>query len=353
MLVNDHDYLVIVAEVKQRIAIARQRALQAVNSELVSLYWGIGRLIGEHNQWGRKFIENLSRDIRSEYPGIKGFSVRNLAYMLKFAQVFPTAEILQTVSAELTWSHHVVLLDKVEDPVARSWYAEQAAADGWSVRTLEDQVQRRAYQRQALPDKVTNFSERLSRAQAALAQEFVKDPYLFDFISARSGMVEREIESELVRHMTQLLMELGSGFAFVGHQYHLEIEGEDFYIDLLFYHLRLRCYVVIELKTGAFKPEYAGQINFYIAAVDRMLSKNQDNPTIGLILCRDKRGLIAEWALSDIMKPVGVSEYQLFDVLPDELQDLLPSARDIESRIGAIFPDADETDERYGGKSYS
>ena len=338
ILINGPDYLALVADIKAQIASARARALRAVNSGLIGLYWGIGRQIDAHSQWGDRFLENLSRDIRLAYPGIRGFSVRNLAYMLRFAQAYPDPAILQTLSAELTWSHHVLLLDKVKDPTVRFWYAQRATAEGLSVRALEDCIDRRTYERQALPSKVSNFAARLPEPQAALAQQVLKDPYVFDFIAAREGMVEREIEAELVRHVTQLLLELGAGFAFVGEQYRLEIAEEEFFIDLLFYHLRLRCFVVVELKTGAFKPEYAGQLNFYVSAVDDLLRTEADRPTIGLLLCKDKRRLVAEYAFRDIDKPIGVSEYTLFGALPVEYENLLPSPEDIQTRLGLAMP---------------
>jgi predicted nuclease of restriction endonuclease-like (RecB) superfamily len=204
------------------------------------------------------------------------------------------------------------------------------------------QIEYGLYERQALATKTTNFDKRLPSPQSELAEHTLKDPYIFDFIDYRKGMVEREIESELVKNITKLLLELGRGFAFVGNQYHLEIENEDFYIDLLFYNLILRCYVVIELKTGDFKPEYAGKLNFYISAVDDLLKTAQDNPTIGILLCRNKKGMIAEYALRDIEKPIGVSEYSLFDTLPEAYENVLPTAEDIERRIGLSTEGGDE-----------
>jgi len=333
-LINEKEYLALIDEIRTRIGSAQRRAIRAVNSELVELYWDIGRLIDEHSEWGNRFIEKLSQDIHQAYPEARGFSVRNLKYMQAFAREYPDRSIVQSLPAQLTWTHHVLLLDKVKDRSVRLWYAQQAAVDGLSVRALEDRIDRHAYERQVVPAKATNFSKRLPTIQAALAEELLKDPYIFDFISARDGMVEREIQSELVQHVSRLLMELGVGFAFVGENYHMEVSGDDFFIDLLFYHLRLRCYVVVELKTGKFKPEYAGQLNFYVSAVDDLLRDKTDQPTIGLLLCKDKRGLIAEYAFKDIRKPIGVSEYRLFGTLPEEYESLLPSPADIESRLG-------------------
>jgi len=352
MLINDSEYLDLVGEVKSQIASARRRALGAVNSELVRLNWSVGRLIDQHSQWGNQFLENLSRDIRQAYPGIKGFAVRNLKYMLAFARAYPAHShaysIVQSLTAQLTWTHHILLLDKVKDPIARQWYAQQAAADGLSVRALRDRIERQAYERQALPGKVTNFEERLSEPQAALALDVIKDPYVFDFIAAREGMVEKEIQDALVRNVSKLLLELGVGFAFVGEHYPLEVDGEEFRPDLLFYHLRLRCFVVVELKEGKFRPEHAGKLNFYVSVVDDQLRHDTDQPTIGLLLCRDKRSVVAEYAFRDISRPIGVSEYTLFDSLPAEYGSLLPSAQDIQTRLGLMMPDDDVRDELEG-----
>jgi predicted nuclease of restriction endonuclease-like (RecB) superfamily len=254
--------------------------------------------------------------------------------MAKFAKTIPNPQIVQTVSAQLSWSHNTTLLDKVKDDKKRLWYAQESSENGWSLSTLEQQIEFKTYERQALAKKTTNFRSRLSEPQSDLAIQTLKDPYIFDFITYREGMIEREIENDLCNHIAKFLLELGNGFAFVGNQYHLEIEHEDFYIDLLFYHLKLRCYVVIELKNGDFKPEYAGKLNFYLSAVDDLLKTGQDNPFIGILLCKNKKGMVAEYALRDIEKPIGVSEYKLFEKLPKKYAKLLPSAEDIENRIG-------------------
>jgi predicted nuclease of restriction endonuclease-like (RecB) superfamily len=219
--------------------------------------------------------------------------------MAKFAKTYPDLEFVQTVSAQISWSHNTTLLDKVKDSGQRVWYARKAVEDGWTLSILEYQIEYQLYERQALAEKTSNFKERLPDTQGKLAEQTMKDPYIFDFIDFRQGMVEREIESELVKNITRLLLELGTGFAFVGNQYHIEVENEDFYIDLLFYNIKLHNYMVIELKNGDFKPEYSGKLNFYISAVDDLLKTNQDNPTIGILLCKNKKGVIAEYALRD------------------------------------------------------
>ncbi|MDR1158331.1 MAG: PDDEXK nuclease domain-containing protein [Oscillospiraceae bacterium] len=336
MLINNSEYLTIVTDIKSRIRMAQHRAIIAANAELFELYWNIGVVINEHSTWGNKFIENIARDIKLDFPDAKGYSARNLRYMAKFAKLFPDYEILQTLSAKLMWSHCVALIDKVKDRDKFIWYAERNGSDGWSVDDLKEQIERGLYERQVIAHKTSNFQQRLLPPQGNLAAQTMKDPYVFDFIAYREGMIELEIEAELVRNITKLLLELGTGFAFMGNQYQIEVENEIFKIDLLFYNVKLRCYVVIELKRGDFKPEYAGKLNFYISAVDDLMRGECDNPTIGLLLCKNKRGMIAEYSLRDIEKPIGVSEYKLFDKLPEKYADILPSAEDIEKRIGAI-----------------
>ena len=333
MLMNSTEYLKTVEEVKQEIRAAQYRAAVHVNTELTMLYYSIGTVINEHKAWGNKFIENLAADIRREFPGSKGYSVRNLKYMAKFAQTYPDLEFVQTVSAQIPWSHNVAILDKVKNQEERIWYIQKATENGWSHSVLVHQIESGLYQRQVLADKVSNFENRLPSPQSELAVQTMKDPYIFDFIPFKEDMVERDIEQALVRDVTKLLLELGTGFAFLGNQYHLNVGGDDFYIDLLFYNLNLRCYVVIELKTGEFKPEYAGQLNFYLSAVDAILKKEQDAPSIGLLLCKSKNDLVAEYSLKDMSKPIGVSAYQITSNLPKELEKQLPSVEDIQSRI--------------------
>ena len=302
---------------------------------MILLYHSIGTVINEHKTWGNKFIENLATDIRREFPGSKGYSVRNLKYMAKFAQTYPDREFVQTVSAQIPWSHNIAILDKVKDPEERIWYIQKTRENGWSHNVLIHQIESGLYQRQVLADKVSNFENRLPSPQSELAVQTMKDPYIFDFIPFKEDMVERDIEQALVRDVTKLLLELGTGFAFLGNQYHLNVGGDDFYIVLLFYNLNLRCYVVIELKSGEFKPEYAGQLNFYLSAVDGILKKEQDNPSIGLLLCKSKNDLVAEYSLKDMSKPIGVSAYQVTSNLPEELGKQLPSIEDIQKRITA------------------
>ena len=333
MLVNNGEYFEVLKAVKGTIRQAQYQASVSANRELVLMYYRIGVLINEHKQWGSKFIDSLSSDICLAYPGMKGFSVRNLKYMAKFAATYPDKEIVQTLSAQISWSHNVAILDKLTDEKQRIWYIQQTIENGWSKNVLVHQIESGLYQRQAMAPKITNFTKRLPSPHGELAQQMMKDPYVFDFIPLKPDIVERDIEQALVKNVTEMLLELGKGFAFLGNQYHLNVGGDDFYIDLLFYNLNLRCYVVIELKTGAFMPEYAGKLNFYLSAVDAHLKKTDDNPTIGLLLCKDKNNLVAEYTLRDMSKPIGVSGYRLTDQLPEDIRDQLPSLEDIRNRI--------------------
>ena len=333
MMMNSKEYISVVDNIKKEIQVAQYRAAVHANQELLLLYHDIGCVINEHKVWGNKFIENLARDIRLAFPDKKGFSQRNLKYMAKFALIYPDREFVQQAVAQIPWGHNIVLLDKVQDADKRLWYAETCQKNGWSRNVLVHQIESGLYERQVLADKISNFDSRLPSPQSELAVQTMKDPYVFDFIPFHENMLERDIEQALVRDVTKMLLELGTGFAFLGNQYHLNVGGDDFYIDLLFYNLNLRCYVVIELKTGDFKPEYAGQLNFYLSAVDGILKKESDNPSIGLLLCKSKNNLVAEYSLKDIYKPIGVSEYKVTNNLTGEFEKQLPSVEDIQKRI--------------------
>ena len=325
------------AELKTRIHTAQQRAALAVNRELVLLYWQIGRdiLARQASQgWGAKVIERLSHDLRTAFPQMKGFSPRNLKYMRAFAEAWPDAEFVQAVLAQLPWYHQLALLDKLPDAESRRWYAAKAMEHNWSRNVLVMQIETRLRERSGTA--VTNFAQCLPQPQSDLARESLKDPYRFDFLGLTDAAQEREIETALVRHVTEFLLELGTGFAFVGRQVLLDVGGDEFFIDLLFYHLKLRCYVVIELKGGKFKPEHLGQLGFYLTAVDRQIKSEHDNPTIGLLLCKSQNKVVAEYALGDKTQPMGIAEYKLIESLPAELQTSLPSIEQIESELGGL-----------------
>lgn len=328
------DYGQWLADIKGRVLVARQKAALAANAELISLYWHIGRDILERQTaqgWGSKVIDRLGRDLREAFPEMKGFSRANLLYMRAFAEAWRDFTIVQQLVGQLPWGHNVLLLTRVKDQNTRLFYAQQAIAQSWSRTTLELHIKNRLYERQG--QAVTNFATRLPSPVSALAQETLKDPYLFDFLSLGEEAQEREIENALMQHITRFLLELGSGFAFVGRQYRLEVNGDEFFIDLLFYHTRLKCYVVVELKATAFKPEHAGQLNFYLAAVDAQVKAPDDNPTIGLLLCKTQNRLVAEYALSGIDKPIGIAEYELVRALPDPLLTSLPTVEQLENEL--------------------
>jgi len=333
MLINNNEYFEALDGIKTRIKEAQYRAVLGANKELIELYWNIGQVIIANTKYGTKFIENLARDIKQEFPNVKGYSTRNLKYMRKFAALLPSKAKVQTVSAFLSWSHNTHLFDKTKTLEEYLWYASQTIENGWSLSSLRYHVETKSYARQAIAEKASNYAEKLPQPQSNLVIETLKNPYVFDFVEKREGIIEREIERELVANIAKTIMELGTGFAFLGNQYHLEVSGKDYYMDLLFYNTKLRCYVVIELKNTDFKPEYAGKLNFYLSAIDDMLKHENDNPSIGIMLCKTRDKLTAEYALKDINKPIGVSEYKLSDFVPAELIDTLPSAEDIEKRI--------------------
>ncbi|CAG9257195.1 putative nuclease YhcG [Paraburkholderia unamae] len=340
-LVASDDYRHWLLELKQRVERARQRAAASVNRELIKLYWQIGSDILQRQQtqgWGAGVVDQLARDLKAAFPDMRGFSPRNLKYMRALAQAWPDPEFVQQPAAQLPWFHLCTLLDKVKNPVQRDWYATKALEHGWSRAVLVAQVETDACGRAG--NAITNFAERLPPPQSDLAREALKDPYVFDFLALAENAQERDIERELTRHITQFLLELGAGFAFVGRQYRLEVGGDEFFIDLLFYHLKLRCYVVVELKTTPFKPEYAGQLNFYLSAVDAQVKAPEDQPTIGLLLCKEKNRLVAEYALRGVAKPMGVAEYQLMREVPPSLEPGLPTIDQIEAELRPDLPDA-------------
>lgn len=333
------------AELKARIHSAQQRATLAVNRELVLLYWQIGRDILERQAregWGAKVIDRLAHDLRTAFPDMKGFSPRNLKYMRSFAQAWPEAEFVQQAAAQLPWFHLCTLIDKLKTREERDWYLSAATQHNWSRNVLEMQIE--THLRARSGQAVTNFEARLPAPLSDLARESLKDPYRFDFLGLTDEAQERAVEDALVKHVTQFLLELGAGFAFVGRQVLLDVGGDEFFIDLLFYHLKLRCYVVIELKGGKFKPEHLGQLGFYLTAVNKQVKGEHDNPTIGLLLCKSKNKVVAEYALGDSAQPMGVAEYKLLESLPAELQTSLPTIEAIEQEL-AGSASADEAAE--------
>ena len=360
----------LLTDINDRIRQAQTKATLSANTEMILMYWDIGRMIQQRQQmegWGTGIIPRLSRDIRNELPEIKGFSERNIGYMIRFFREYKDLSILQQAVAKLPgasakvetlspietkigasaqhenlqqlvakipWGHNVLLMEKVKDLPTRFWYMHQTIEQGWSRDTLATMIKGKAHDRQG--QTVSNFSAHLPESQSELAQQLLKDPYLFDFLTLEEPFHERELETGLIRHLEKFLLELGSGFAFVGRQYHLAVSDKDFYLDLLFYHLKLRCFIVVELKKGDFKPEYAGKMNFYCSVVDDQLKQEIDQPTIGLILCQTKDRILTEYALRDINKPIGISDYELTRALPENLQSSLPTVEEIEAELEGI-----------------
>jgi predicted nuclease of restriction endonuclease-like (RecB) superfamily len=334
------DYADWLASLKQRIAGSQQRAALAVNTELVLLYWQIGRDIVARQQqqgWGAKVIEQLAKDLHTAFPDMKGFSRSNLMSMRALYTAWPDEAIVQQLVGQLPWGHNVLLLTKLKDPQQRQWYLQQAITHGWSRNVLWHQISTALHQRAG--NAVTNFLARLPAPDSELAQQTLKDPYLFDFLGVGDAALERDIEDAMTRHVTKLLMELGEGFAFAGRQVHIEVDGQDFYIDLLFYNYRLHRFLVVELKGGAFKPEHAGQLNFYVTLVDEHLKGEGDQPTIGLILCKQQHRVVAEYALRGMTQPLGVAEYRL--ELPQDLAGYLPTIDQIEAELQKDAPPGD------------
>ena len=334
MIESKDKYFEVLNDIKKTLIVTRNRIVENANRDLVLMYYNIGLKLIENNKWGSSFIDTLAKDLKVEFPTLKGMSARNLRYMQKFATEFANDEFLQGVLAKLSWNHNQILLDKVKNKEIRKWYAKESLENGWSVSILIHQISSKLYERQALlENKTTNFDNTLPSPNNEQVKELLKNPYIFDFITADKDLKELDIERELTANITKLLLELGNGFAFVGRQYHLEIENEDYYIDLLFYNLKVRSYAVIELKTTEFKPEYTGKLNFYLNAVDKYIKGKNDNPTFGILLCKDKKRVTAELALKDINKPIGVSEYKILSEIPDYLENTLPSMEDIEKRL--------------------
>ncbi|MBD1865014.1 PDDEXK nuclease domain-containing protein [Trichocoleus desertorum] len=332
----DENYTAFLRSLKERIRQAQIKAALAVNNELILLYWQIGREILNRQQqegWGTKVIERLAQDLKREFPDIGGFSSRNLKYMRAFAEAYPDEQIVLRYAAQIPWRHNQALLDKLKNLEQRLWYAQKSFENGWSRDILVTQIETNLYIRQR--GAITNFERTLPDLDSDLAQQLVKDPYNFDFLTISENVKERDLERALVERIRDFLLELGIGFAFVGSQYRLEVEGDEYFLDLLFYHLKLHCYIVIELKVTEFRPEYSGKMNFYVSAVNNILRTEVDGPTIGIILCRSKKKTTVEFALDTVQNPIGVSTYKLRDQLPPALQDCLPTVEQLEMELEA------------------
>ena len=379
----DKDYLNWISEIKSKIRSTQIRAALAANAALIEFYYDLGKMIAEkqaQSAWGDKLVQQLSKDLQAEFPEMKGLSFTNLRYCKQFflyfqlpqktiAEICPqsggklqsvkddtiiicpqlgdkfpnrlghdlslsASEKLKDLVCSTPWGHLKMILDKIKDPETAFFYLNETQKNAWSRDVLALQIKSRLHERQG--KAITNFALTLPEPMSDLAQQTLKDPYLFDIMAMTKPYVEKDIENQLVLHIEKFLLELGKGFAFVGRQYHLAVADSDYYLDLLFYHIHLKCYVVIELKNTKFIPEYAGKLNFYLSAVDSLLKKDDDKPTIGILLCRDKNNLEAEFALRDIGKPMGVSEFDFTKVLPEELKSSLPTIEELESQARII-----------------
>lgn len=344
-LIPDVAYERFLSNLKQRIRTAQVKASLAVNQELILLYWQIGCEILSRQQqegWGSKVITRLATDLKHEFPDMKGFSRTNLMYMRVFAETYPNEQFVQQAVGQIPWGHNCVLLDKVKAQDERLWYVNETIANGWSRNVLTVQIATGLYKRQG--NAVTNFERTIPKPQSELAQELVKDPYNFDFLTINKEALERDLERGLIDHIRDFLLELGVGFAFLGNQYRLDVEGDEFFIDLLFYHVKLHRYIVIDLKVTDFKPEYAGKMNFYVSAVNQLLRDERDEPTIGIILCRSKKKTVVEFALDTVQNPIGVSTYKLRDELPPALKDSLPTAEQLEMELEVAIRELEAED---------
>lgn len=360
-LLNDHDYKNWLIELKSNIQQSQIKAALAVNSQLIQLYWDLGRQITEKQEtakWGGGFIDQLSKDLRVEFPDMKGFSRSNLFAIRKFYQYFRREKIVHQVDGQLEnvkiqqvggqlenseilslccqipWLHNIVIIEKIKDYKKAIFYIKETIKNNWSRAVLVHQIESNLYERQG--NAVSNFQNTLPKSQSDLADQLLKDPYNFDFLQMTADYNERDLEKSLTQYITDFLLELGAGFAFVGKQFAVTLGEKEYFIDLLFYHLTLRCYVVIELKVVEFKPEFAGKLNFYMNVIDAQLKHESDKPTIGLIICKTKDNIEAEYALKGIEKPIGISEYELNKILPDELKSSLPSIEEIENELKAF-----------------
>ena len=333
----DQNYKIFLKSIKERLRTSQIRAALSANKELIKFYWELGSDIIKYQKeyrWGEKFLEQLSHDLRQNSPGMQGFSITNLKRMRLFSQTYPDFVISPQAVGQLPWGHISLLIQKIKNAEIRLWYIQHTIKHGWSRSILEMQIESDLYERQAISaKKITNYQDHLPALQSDLANEILKDPYNFDFLTINEDAHERAIEDALVTHIKNFLLELGQGFAFVGSQVPLTFEEQEFFIDLLFYHLNLRCFVVVELKATKFKPEHTGQLGFYLAAADDLLKKEHDHPTIGILLCRSKNKIIAEYALKNVKAPIGISEYQLSKTLPKDLKTSLPTIEEIEAEL--------------------
>lgn len=336
----EEDFKKIIGNIKEEIVNAQIKAMQQVNSNLIMLYFRLGKIVSENKKYGNNFTKQVSIELKLTFPNMKGFSERNIRSMRLFYEEYKDDEIWQQLVAKLPWGHNLLLIEKIKDKNIRKIYAENAIKNGWSRNVLALQIDSKFHKR--IGKSNNNFSLLLPPKDSDLVNNTVKDPYIFEFISLNNKYKEQELENNMVSKIKDVLLELGKGFSFVGNQYKISVDNQDFYIDLLFYHLELRCYIVVELKAEEFKPEYVGQIGFYVTAVDKLLKKEYDNPTIGLLLCREKNRVTVDWSLQSTNVPIGVSTYKLNNQLPKNILDKLPTEEEINLHIDIESGDDNE-----------
>lgn len=327
------DFKDIIFDIKNQISNTQVEIFQNANKSLLKLYYNLGKILDENSTWGNKFIDEIAIELKVSFPNIKGFSVRNLKNMRKYYKECSANQFVQTASAQIPWSHNILILDKIKSDEQRIWYMSETLKNGWSYDVLVFQIKSDLYQRQVLNEKQNNFETTLINPQSDLARDIMKDPYILNLTTLKENYIETELENAMVDKIKTVLLELGNGFSFIGNQYKLTVGNEDYFIDLLFYHTKLHCYIVIELKNTKFKPEYVGKVNFYLSAVDDLIKSEFDNPSIGIILCREKDKFSAQYALKDINKPIGVSSYEISKYLPKDIIESLPTEDDINLHI--------------------
>lgn len=339
--IKDDDFKEVFSKIKNEILNAQYDIFKGANVRILSMYYTIGNIIEDNSKWGNKFVKNLSTRLKIDFPNMKGFSITNLKYMRTYYLECQRDEGLKDWSAKIPWSHNILILSKVKEVKQRQWYIEQTELNGWSYDVLGFQIKSNLYTRQVLGDKPNNFKRTLKAPQSELAKDMMKDPYILDLSNLKASYIETELENAMVDRIKTVLLELGNGFSFVGSQYRIEVDGEEYFIDMLFYHTRLHCYIVVELKNTQYKPEYAGKLNFYLSAVDDLVKSENDNPSIGIILCREKKKFSVEYSLRDINKPIGVSSYEVSNILPKDIMESLPTEEDLNLHIDIIENEED------------
>lgn len=354
---NIFSYATLLKQVKARVALAQKKAIYAANEEMLTMYWDIGKLLSESQKqigWGNNALEQLSNDLKNDYPKVKGFSPRNCRCMIQFYKEYnqeltiwqqPVAKLevsnLILPVKQLSWSHNVILMQKVKDLKARYWYMIQCLKNGWGRNFLVEAINQDYYNIHGA--LANNFDATLPEIQAKQVKETLKDPYIFDMLTFTDEYDERDVELGLIKHIEKFLLQMGAGFAFMGRQYHIEVSEKDFYIDILMYNAFMHRYLVVELKRGEFQPEYIGKLNFYCSAVDDILCREGDNQTIGLLLCQNKDRIMAEYALRDVHKPIGISDYELGRALPQDIKSGLPSIEELENKLSRELQDSEDT----------